>query len=385
MSVRVPLTHLEIPENDVEAVLECLRSGWLTMGPRTAEFEERFAEYVDVPFAIAVSSGTAALHLSCIAAGLGPGDEVIVPAMAFVSTPNAVRYTGATPVFCDVCGPHDMNLDLVDLERRITPRTKAVICVNFLGYAAPVVELRRLCEERGLVLISDAAEALGGQVDDTGRSLGTVAHLGAFSLSSKTQLPVGEGGMVVTADEEFAAAVRSLRSHAMTSVTWDRHRGHSDTYDIVGVGYNYRLDEPRAALGLSRLPRLDAEIEVRRERAREYRRRLAGVDGIELVWDDEAVERAAHYAFPVLLPDQPLRDAFRLRMREMGVQTSAYPALHRLIEYATEYGDLSLPEAEAASDRHCVLPISAGLTEEEQEIVVESALRAAEEQLGTAA
>ena len=280
---RVPLTDIDVPEQDVKAVLDCLESGWLTMGPRTGAFEQALSEFVGTPHALAVSSGTAALHLACLAAGLGPGDEVIVPGFTFVASAAAPRYVGATPVFCDVSSPHEFTLDPADVARRITPRTKAVIAVHFCGYAAPAVELRELCDEHGLILIEDCAQAIGATIDDAGRQVGTVGDLGAFSFFSKKQLCVGEGGMVATADEALAERVRLLRSHALTSSTWDRHRGHDPAYDIVDIGFNYRLDEPRAALGLSRLRRLGESLAARRATVRSYRERLAGIDGLELV------------------------------------------------------------------------------------------------------
>ena len=372
MSWRVPLAHITIPEEDVQNVLDCLRSGWLTMGPRTGQFEGEFADFVNSPHAVAVSSCTAALHLSCIAAGLGPGDEAIVAGMSFVSTANAVRYTGATPVLCEIGGPQDMNIDVDDVVRRITPKTKAIVAVHFCGYPAKVVELRKICDERGLVLIEDAAQAVGASVAADGTRAGSVGDLACFSLFSKNQLCVGEGGVVTTPSEELATKVRSLRSHAMTSVTWDRHRGYAETYDIMDVGFNYRLDEPRAALALSRLPRLAADIESRRELARTYRRRLAGLDGLELVWSDEDVEHASHFAFPVVLADEPTRDRFRERLSDLGVQTTWYPAVHRFTDYVENFGEVSLPNVEAAAQRHCALPMSAHLSQEEIDIVVES-------------
>ncbi len=372
MSWRVPLAHITIPEDDVQAVLECLRSGWLTMGPRTRQFEEEFAEFVSSPHAVAVSSCTAALHVSCLAAGLGPGDEAIVAGMSFVSTANAVRYAGATPVLCEIGGPLDMNIDLDDVVRKITPKTKAVIAVHFCGYPAKVVELKKICDEHGLLLIEDAAQAVGASVDDSGHRAGTVGELGCFSLFSKNQLCVGEGGVVTTASEELAVKVRSLRSHAMTSVTWDRHRGYAESYDVMDVGFNYRLDEPRAALALSRLPRLEGDIESRRELARTYRSRLGRLEGLELVWSDEDVERASHFAFPVVLRDEVTRDAFRARLSDLGVQTTWYPAVHRFTDYVETFGELSLPSVEQASLRHCALPMSAHLSQQEIDIVVES-------------
>ncbi len=373
---RVPLTDIAMPEQDVQAVLDCLRSGWLTMGPRTHAFEQALAAYVGSPNAVTVSSGTAALHLACLAAELGPGDEVIVPAFTFVASAAAVRYPGAEPVLCDVRGPQDFNIDPEDAAQRITPRTRAIVAVHFCGYPADVAALRALCDDRGLLLVEDCAQAIGAHVDATGRQVGTVGELGAFSFFSKKQLCVGEGGMVTTADERLAARVRLLRSHAMTSSTWDRHRGHDPAYDVVDIGFNYRLDEPRAALGLSRLERLGEDIASRRALVRAYRERLAGVPGVELAFDEQSVARASHFAFPILLADRETRDRFREALKAAGIQTTWYPALHTFTEYRHVAPAGSLPRATEAADRHCALPLSATMDEAAVDVVVE-AVRAA--------
>jgi dTDP-4-amino-4,6-dideoxygalactose transaminase len=351
---RYPLTDVSVPEDDVEAVLECLRSGWLTMGPRTQAFEAAFAEHVGSSHAVAVSSGTAALHLAMIAAGVGPGDEVVVPALTFVATAAAVRYTGATPVLCDVKGPHDLNVDPQSVLDCLTPRTRAVVAVHFMGYPADVTALRDLCNERGIRLVEDAAQAVGADAGG-GRQVGTVGDLGCFSFFSKKQLCVGEGGMVVTEDPELAARVRRLRAHGLTSATWERHTGYAAGYDVVEIGFNYRLDEPRAALGISRLPRLTTDIEARRENVRRYRARLASEPGLELSWDDAAVEASSHFAFPILVADREQRDRLRSGLRERGIQTTFYPSLTALTAYRGANG--SAPRAEEIADRHCALPL----------------------------
>jgi dTDP-4-amino-4,6-dideoxygalactose transaminase len=374
---RVPLTGIEVTEDDVEAVLECLRSGWLTMGPRTKIFEQALADYIGTPHALAVSSGTAALHLACRAAGLGPGDEVIVPALTFVASASAARFVGATPVLCDVLGPHDLNLDAADVERRITPRTRAVVAVHFCGYPADVLALRDLCNAHGLILIEDCAEAIGARLDVGGRKVGTVGELGAFSFFSKNQLCVGEGGMVSTADGELAERVRLLRSHALTSGTWDRHRGHDPIYDIVDIGFNFRIDEPRSALGLSRLQRLDRGIAARRAVVRAYRERLAERPGLELPWDERAVQLSSHFAFPVLLDDRETRDRFREELKAGGVQTTWYPALHTFSEYRDTAPSEGLPRALEVAERHCMLPLSATMDEADIDVVIDTVLSCA--------
>jgi dTDP-4-amino-4,6-dideoxygalactose transaminase len=369
---RVPLTEIAVPEQDVQAVLDCLESGWLTMGPRTKAFEEALAAFVGTPHAVTVSSGTAALHLACVAASIDPGDEVIVPAFTFVASASAPRYVGAEPVLCDVRSPLDLNIDPVDAARRITPRTRAIVAVHFAGYPADVAALRALCDQHGLVLIEDCAQAIGARIDDSGRQVGTVGELGAFSFFSKKQLCVGEGGMVTSADERLAERVRLFRSHAMTSSTWDRHRGHDPAYDVVDIGFNYRLDEPRAALGLSRLGRLAQSIEARRATVRAYRERLVEIPGVELPFDDDAVGRASHFAFPVLLADRSTRDRFREALKANGIQTTWYPALHTFAEYRRFAPADGLPQATEVADRHCALPLSSTMTEAEVEIVVDA-------------
>ncbi|HEY1450668.1 MAG TPA: DegT/DnrJ/EryC1/StrS family aminotransferase [Solirubrobacteraceae bacterium] len=368
---RVPLTDIAMPEQDVQAVLECLESGWLTMGPRTKAFEQALSAFVGAPHAVTVSSGTAALHLACLAAGLGEGDEVIVPAFSFVASASAPRYVGAVPVLCDVRGANEFTIDHEDVARRITARTRAVIAVHFCGYPADLTPLRALCDEHGLTLIEDCAQAIGALLLDSEQQVGTVGELGAFSFFSKKQLCVGEGGMVTSADDALADRVRLLRSHALSSSTWDRHRGHDPAYDVVDIGFNYRLDEPRAALGLSRLARLAQNIEARRTLVSLYRERLADVGGIELAFDEHAVQRSSHFAFPVLLEDRRARDDFRAQLKDRGIQTTWYPAIHTFTEYRRFAPPGGLPATSEAADRHCALPLSSSMTEDELDTVVE--------------
>jgi dTDP-4-amino-4,6-dideoxygalactose transaminase len=367
---RVPLTDIVVTDDDIAAVSDCLRSGWLTLGPRTAAFESALAEHVGTPHAIAVSSGTAALHLACCAAGLGPGDEVIVPAFTFIASASAVRYVGATPVLCDVTGPQDFNIDLDDVRRRITPRTRAVIAVHFCGYPADVLALRELCDEHGLILIEDCAQAICALADGEGRQVGTVGDLGAFSFFSKKQLCVGEGGMVTTASDELAERVKLLRSHAMTSGTWDRHSGRTDTYDVDGLGFNYRLDEPRAALLLSRLGRLESEIERRRELTLRYRELLKGVDGIILPFDDSEVPESSCYVISIMIEEDGRQAEVSARLRERGIQTSIfYPSIHLFSAYRERFPGVSLPITELASRSELTLPFYPHMSFDDQDRV----------------
>jgi dTDP-4-amino-4,6-dideoxygalactose transaminase len=279
-------------------------------------------------------------------------------------------------VLCDALSPEEPNLDPADVERRITSRTRAVVAVHLWGYPARVGALRRLCDAHGLALIEDAAQAIGADARDAPGQVGTVGHVGCLSFFSKKQLCVGEGGAVLTADEELATTVRSLRSHAMTSGTWDRHTGHEASYDVVDVGYNYRLDEPRAALGLARLPRLRDDIERRRAAVVRYREALADAPGLTLMWTDDDVARSSHFAFPVLFESGEERLRVRTALHSQGIQTTRYPALHTFTELAPPAAPGSLPAAEAAADRHLALPLSSAQSDESVDAVA-SAVRAA--------
>ena len=366
----IPLFDLRLDPEDIEAVLEVLRSGWLTMGPRTAEFESAFARHLGVRHTVAVSSCTAALHLAYLAAGVGPGDEVIVPAMTFAATAAAALYCGATPVFADILGPHDLSLDPDDVERRITPRTKAVTVVHFAGYPAPVERLRALTDAHGIALIEDAAHSPDAHVD--GRMLGTWGLAGAFSFFSNKVLACGEGGLLATDDDEVAALARSLRSQGMTSGSWSRFIGETESYDASGLGFNYRLDEPRAALLLSRLRRLERDVARRRELTHAYRAKLAGIPGLSTPYTDAAVEHSTCYVMPVVVDDEIRRDGVRRHLRERhGVQTSLfYPAIHEFTAYRERFGAQSLPRSEHIARAEITVPLFPEMDEATQDRVV---------------
>jgi dTDP-4-amino-4,6-dideoxygalactose transaminase len=317
----VPLTRMELREEDVAAVLECYRSGWLTMGPRTQAFETALAAATGATDAVAVASGTAAVQLALLAAGVRAGDEVIVPALTFPAAAAVVRACGATAVVCDVVGPDDHTLDAEAAAARVGPATRAILADHRWGYPCDTTALRAICDRHGLRLVEDAAHAISAE------GVGG-ADLTCYSLSATKQLGVGEGGAVTADDPALVAAVRSLRSHAMTSVTWDRHRGHARSYDVVAVGHNHRIDEPRAALGLSRLPRLAADVDHRRRVVRAYREALADVDGLTIPFGEDAVRRGSHGAFGVLFATTAARDAARGALAEDGVETALPSAVH---------------------------------------------------------
>ena len=270
----IPLSDVAVDDAIADAVDEVLRSGWWSMGPKVAEFERAFGDFTGA-HALAVANGTAALHLALLAIGCGRGDEVILPSLTFVAAANCVAHTGATSVFCDVIGPDDLNMDPDDVERAITPATKAIVAFHYGGHPCRMDALLELAERKGLALIEDAAHAPGAQWD--GRMCGTIGDIGCFSFFSNKNLPIGEGGMLVTTNAALAKRLGLLRSHGMTRLTWDRHRGHASSYDVVEIGFNYRLDELRAAIGLIQLERLEAGNRARAEIVARYRAAREGV------------------------------------------------------------------------------------------------------------
>jgi dTDP-4-amino-4,6-dideoxygalactose transaminase len=365
----IPVFDLRLSEEDIAAVTDTLASGWLSMGPRTVEFERVFAEHLGVRHAVAVSSCTAALHLAYLAAGVGPGDEVIVPSLTFVATAAAAAYCGAVPVFADILGDDDFSVDPGDVRRKLTSRTKAVCVVHYAGYPAPVRELRALCDEHGVALIEDAAHAPDANAD--GRMLGTWGLAGAFSFFSNKVLACGEGGLLATDDDAVAELARTLRNQGLTRSSWERYSGAPTAYDCVGLGFNYHFDDARAALLLSRFRRLHDAVVRRRELTRAYRATLAGVDGVTVPYDDDDVERSTCYVMAVLV-DPARREEVRRRLRdEHGIQTSVfYPAAHEFSAYRRRYGEVSLPATERVARAQITLPLHAELDEAAQDRIV---------------
>jgi len=227
------------------------------MGPQVAEFEREFASFCGATHAFSVANGTAALHLALLALGCGPGDEVLVPSLNFVAAANTIGHVGATPVFCDITSTEDLTVSPEDLEAAIGSATRAIVVMHYGGHPCQMDEILEIAARRGLSVIEDAAHAPGATY--RGRMCGTIGDVGCFSFFSNKNLPVGEGGMVVTNDDALAEKIRLLRSHGMTTLTWDRHRGHAHSYDVVAQGFNYRLDEIRAAIGLVQLRRLERQ------------------------------------------------------------------------------------------------------------------------------
>ena len=369
----MPLADVLVDDELRAVVDEVVDSGWWSMGPKVEEFEAAFAEFTRTKHAFGVANGTAALHLALLAAGCGPGDEVILPSLNFVAAANAIGHTGATPVFCDIVGPDDLNLDPADVEAAVTTSTKAVLLLHYGGYPCDVAAVRALAEERGLIVIEDAAHAPGASWH--GEPCGSLGRVGCLSFFSNKNLPIGEGGMIVTDDDEIAQSLRLLRSHGMTTLTWERHRGHAASYDVVERGFNYRLDELRAAIGHYQLRRLPDENARRRELTTRYRERLHGANGISIPFgelDEHSV--SAHHLAVALLSDGK-RDDVRAALADRRIQTSVhYPPIHLFTYYAELGARRPLPRTEAVAERVVTLPLYGHMTDEQSDLVVDALL-----------
>ncbi|MEJ2673562.1 MAG: DegT/DnrJ/EryC1/StrS family aminotransferase [Deltaproteobacteria bacterium] len=368
---KIPLADPGFGPEEIAAAVAVLESGWVSQGPTVQRFEAAFAEYLGVKCAVAVANGTAALHLAGLALGLGPGDEVLCPALTFVATANAIRYTGAQPCFVDIAGPQDLNLAVEDMVRKISPRTKAIMVVHYGGFAADMAAILEVAQQHGLAVIEDCAHAPGAWYQDgapPGR-VGTAGILSCFSFFANKNLATGEGGMVATNDPELAESVRVARSHGMTTLTWDRHQGHSHTYDVVAMGYNYRLDEVRAAIGMVQLGRLEENNARRRELTRLYRARLTELSQVEVPFLAENLDACACHLLPILLSKGEDRSDFMTFLRERGIQTSIhYPPIHHFSYYRRLQDNVvnyQLPQTEAVAAREVTLPLFPSLTAEQ--------------------
>jgi perosamine synthetase len=368
--------HLSRPwldEREEDLVVEVLRSGRLSLGPTIDRFEEAFAEAVAAPFAVAVSSGTAGLHLLCVTAGVGPGDEVITSPYSFVASANCAIYEGATPVFADV-DARTLNLDPRAVEAALTERTKAVVAVDIYGYPCELDELRAICERNGLVLIEDSCEALGARYK--GLIVGSHGPPAVFAFYPNKQITTGEGGIITTHSEEEWRLLRSLRNQGRADAGgWLEH---------ARLGFNYRLDDVRAAIGLAQLEKLDEILERRAAVAARYRELLAELEGLVLPCADDDDHERSWFVFVVALPDDVDRETVIASLEERGVQTARYlPCIHLQSYMRERYGfrEGLCPVAEAMSARTLALPFHSGLDAEDQAYVAD-ALAAAVARLG---
>lgn len=367
---QVSLCEPVLDEAEKQAALSVIDSGWLSMGDRVAAFEGAFAALHEVEEAVAVDSCTAGLHLCLSATGIGPGDEVLVPSLTFVATVNAVLYVGARPVFVDIEDLETPHISLEDATAKCTSRTRAVIVMHYGGYRVDLPVWRAFADGMGLLLIEDAAHAPGV------REVGKWGDAAAFSFFANKNMTTGEGGVVFAKDPAVLQRMRRMRSHGMTTGTLERHRGHAGSYDVTMLGYNYRMDEIRAAIGLAQLAKLPESNAQRKRLASRYRERLTEVVPAVLVPFSPEHETAAHI-MAVLLPEGADREHVMNSMRREGIQTSIhYPPVHGFEFYKRCLPAPSLPRTDRFCAKELTLPLHPGLCAEDLERAIE-ALRAA--------
>jgi dTDP-4-amino-4,6-dideoxygalactose transaminase len=366
----ISLSDPVIGEEEKQALCAVIDSLWLTMGDRVAAFESAFANMHGMETAVAVSSCTAGLHLCLEAFNIGPGDEVLVPSLTFVATVNAVLYVGATPVFVDIEREDIPHISLAHAQAKCTPRTRAVIVMHYGGYLVDLHKWRAFADANNLILLEDAAHApaIGG--------VGRWSDAAVFSFFTNKNMTTAEGGMVLARETKFFERIRRLRSHGMTTLTLDRYRGHAYSYDVTMLGYNYRMDELRAAIGLVQLAHLRQWNKKRGKLSHSYRQILSTHIPEVIVPFGQDHETAAHL-MPIILPTGISRQEVMVRLREAGIQSSIhYPPIHHFSYYRERFPEVILPETEKFCARELTLPLHPSLKENDVEHMVESLQRA---------
>jgi dTDP-4-amino-4,6-dideoxygalactose transaminase len=365
MKWRYPLSDIDLGKEEEKEVLRVLRSRWLSTGPVTERFEKAFSEYLGGGNAIAVSNGTAALHLALAGLNIKERDEVILPSLTFIATANAVLYVGGKPVFADIVSTEDLTISPEEIEKKINKRTKAIVVMHYGGYPCDMKAIFRIAKRYDLYVIEDAAHAPGAEY--RGRRCGLIGDIGCFSFFSNKNLMTGEGGMVVTPNKGWAERVRRLRSHGMEALSWDKYRGHLSSYDIRGLGYNYRTTEIQSALGLVQLKKLDRNNRERKRLVEIYRKELQEVEGISIPFS-KFKGNPSYHLFPILLAPSIDRNKVMERLKGFGIQTSVhYPPVHLFSLYQKRFGSKMgmLPKTEEVSRREVTLPLHPRMNEKD--------------------
>jgi dTDP-4-amino-4,6-dideoxygalactose transaminase len=366
--MKIPVAKPFLGQEEAAASSEAVLSHWVTQGPRVKKFEEAFARYVGAEHAIAVSSCTTGLHLALIIAGIGSGDEVICPSMSFVATANAIKYCGATPIFAEV--ESNYNLDISDVEKRITINTKAVLLVHQIGLPGNIKAFAELCKQKGLTLIEDAACAAGSSVD--GQKIGSHSDLVVFSFHPRKVITTGDGGMITTSNDAFAKRARLLRQHAMSVNDQERHGSSKVIFeDYLEVGYNYRMTDIQGAIGIEQLKRLDWIVSGRQEVALAYHAAFAAYSYLKAPVPPENVHFNYQSYSLYIKPEAPIsRDELMQKLLDNGISTrKGVMNIHRTTAYS--HLGISLPVSEDLEDRSIILPLYLPMSKEEVDYVIQ--------------
>jgi dTDP-4-amino-4,6-dideoxygalactose transaminase len=366
----IPLFELNFGEEEIVAVSETIRSKWISTGPKCGELEKLFAQMLNVNYAISLDNCTNALHLAMKLCEIRQGDEVLCPSLTFAASVNCIRYVGAIPIFCDITGYDDMNISPNEIEKSITNKTKAIVVVHMAGFPADMDAIMHLAKKYDLKVIEDACH--GPLSEYNNKKLGSIGDVGCFSFFSNKNISTGEGGMIVTNNKEIACKARLLRSHGMTTMSYQRATGHATEYDIVELGYNFRMDDIRASIAIVQLKKLQADLKQRTIVRKRYVDNLLSIKDI-IVPFAENKHFVSNYIMPIVLSNSTKenRDTIRNKLHEKGIQTSVhYPAIHRFSIYKP-YTKL-LPITEYVTDNEITLPMFASLTDEQIDFIVSS-------------
>jgi len=370
MEYKIPLFQLNFGEEEIQAVTDTIHSKWISTGPKCEELEKQFIEMFHVNYAVSLSNCTDALHLACIICDIKPGDEIICPSLTFAASVNCIKYVGATPVFCDIAGPDHININPDIIEKLITKKTKAIIVVHMGGFPAKMDEIMAIAKKHNLKVIEDSCH--GPLSEYKGKKLGTIGDVGCFSFFSNKNISTGEGGMLITNNEAMATRARLLRSHGMTTMSYQRASGHATSYDIVDLGYNFRLDDIRASIAVVQMNKLEKDLEKRILVRQRYVEQLSKINGIIIPFADNT-EFVSNYIMPVVLKSSSeiKRDRVREVLHSAGIQTSVhYPAIHRFSIY--KGNNAILPQTEYVTDNEITLPMYASLSFDEIDFIVET-------------
>jgi len=365
----IPYGRQSVDEDDVQAVVDVLRGPWLTTGPNVERFEREIAAAAGTKHAVAVSSGTAALHCAMHALGVGPGDEVIVPAITFVATANSAVFEGATPVFADV-EADTLTVDPRSVEARVTARTKAIVGVDYAGQPCDWDALRKVATKHGLRLVADGCHALGA--DYKGSPVGSLAAMTTFSFHPVKHVTTGEGGAITTNDDDLARKLRLFRAHGIASDHRTREQKGTFLYEMQELGFNYRICDIQCALGASQMKKLGGWVERRRAIAARYRERLAAIPGLEVLRDRDEAKNAYHL-FVVKVPEGADRAAVHRRLREHGIAANVhYMPVHLHPFYRERFGTAEglCPVAEREWQRILSIPMYPAMSDEDVETVI---------------
>jgi perosamine synthetase len=368
----IPIAKPYLTVEEAQAAYDTILTGWITQGPRVAEFEEKFAAYTGAKYAVAVSNCTTALHLSMIVAGVGPGDEVICPSMSYVATANCIKYVGAKPVFAEI-NPANYNLDVNDVAKKITSKTKAILLVHQIGMPADIDAFKDLAAKHNLKLIEDAACAAGSAYK--GGKIGSHSELVCFSLHPRKVISTGDGGFITTNREDYYQRMKLLRQHGMSVNDRVRHESSKLIFeDHVEVGYNYRMTDIQASVGIKQLEKLDWIVAERRKIALRYNEAFKDIDQIQLPVEEEGYF-SNYQSYSIYLKDDcPVsRNEIMQKMLDAGVSSRrGIMTAHRETAYKTEYAGISLPVSEKSCDRSIILPLYIPMSNEDIEKVIET-------------